>query len=154
MCNGQNTLDNSLARKYMKKCIHDLVLSSGSSSDEASPSHPGQKIIQRSKSFNMAKVTEASDVKLRDIFMRQDIQTTRIELQRDIKIIGDEVDEFRKSLENVCDAADNNKEKIALHAQGIASLKSACAPLKDKVNLQRQQNLQLERYTRCQNIIS
>ena len=60
----------------------------------------------------MAEVTEASDVTLRDIFMqlngikrdfdssfgdlRQDIQTTRIELQRDIKIIRDEVDEFKK----------------------------------------------------------
>ena len=65
----------------------------------------------------MAEVTEASDVTLRDIFMqlngikrdfdssfgdlRQDIQTTRIQLQRNIKIIRDEVDEFRKSLENV-----------------------------------------------------
>ena len=105
----------------------------------------------------MAEVTEASDVTLRDIFMqlngikrdfdssfgdlRQDIHTTRIQLQRDIKIIRDEVDEFRKSLENVQVAVDDNKEKTALHAQEIALLKSACATLKDEVNLQRQNNL-------------
>ena len=85
--------------------------------------------------------------------MRQDIQTTRIELQRDIKIVRDEVDEFRKSLENVWAAVDDTKEKIALHAQEIASLKSVCVTLKDEVNLQRQKNLQLERYTRRENII-
>ena len=118
-----------------------MIPSSGSSSDEASPSHPSQKIVQRSKSSKMAEVTEASDVTLRDIFMqlngikrdfdsslgdlRQDIQTTGIEQQRDIKIIRDKVDEFRKSLENVWAAVDNNKEKIALYAQEIASLKSA-----------------------------
>ena len=111
----------------------------------------------------MAEVTEASDVTLRDIFMqlngikrdfdsgfgdlRQDIQTTRTELQRDIKIIRDEVDEFRKSLENVWAAVDDNKEKIELHAQEIASLKSACATLTDEMNLQRQKFLQLKRYT-------
>ena len=150
------------------KRVRDLILSSGSSSDEASPSHPSQKIVQRLKSSKMAEVTEASDVTLRDIFMqlngikrdfdssfgdlRQDIQTTRIELQRDIKIIRDEVDEFKKSLENVWAAVDDDKEKIALHAQEIASLKSACATLKDEVNLQRQKNLQLERYTRRENI--
>ena len=116
----------------------------------------------------MAEVTEASDVTLRDILMqlngikgdfdssfgdlRQDIQTTRTELQRDIKIVRDEVDEFRKSLENVWAAVDDNKEKFALHAQEIASLKSAYATLKDEVNLQRQKNLQLERYTRRENI--
>ena len=116
----------------------------------------------------MAEVTEASDVTLRDIFMqlngikrdfdsrfgdlRQDSQTIRIELQRDIKIIRDEVDEFRKSLENVWAAVDDNKEKIALHAQEIASQKSACATLKDEVNLQRQKNLQLKRYTQHENI--
>ena len=99
------------------KHVGNLILSSGSSSDEASPSHPSQKIVQRSKSSKMAEVTKASDVTLRDIFMqlngikrdfnssfgdlRQDIQTKRIELHRDIKIIRDEVDEFRKSLENV-----------------------------------------------------
>ena len=49
-------------------------------------------------------------------------------------------------------AVDDNKEKIALHAQEIASLKSACATLKDDVNLQRQKSLQLERYTRRENI--
>ena len=135
------------------KRVHNLILSSGSSSDEASPSHPSQKIVQRSKSSKMVEVTEASDVTLRDIFMqlngikwdfdssfedlRQDIQTTRIELQRDIKIIRDQVDEFKKSLKNVWAAVDDNKEKIALHAQEIASLKSACATLKDEVNLQR-----------------
>ena len=150
------------------KYVHDLILSSGSSSDDASPSNPSQKIVQRSKSSKMAEVTEASDVTLRDIFiqlkrikrdfdssfgdLRQNIQTTRIELQRDIKITRDEVDEFRKSLENVWAAVDDNKEKIASHAQEIASLKSACATLKHKVNLQRQKNLQLERYTRRENI--
>ena len=150
------------------KRVRDLILSSGSSSDKVSPSHPRQKIVQRSKSSKMAEVTEASDVTLRDIFMqlngikrdfgssfgdlRQDSQTIRIELQRDIKIIRNEVDEFMKSLENVWAAVDDNKEKIALHAQEIASRKSACAPLKDEVNLQRQKNLQLERYTRHENI--
>ena len=150
------------------KRVRDLILSSGSSSDESSPSHPSQKIVQRSKSSKMAEVTKASDVTLRDIFMqlngikwdfdssfgdlRQDIQTARTELQRDIKIVRDEVDKFWKSLENVWAAVDDNKEKIALHAQEIASLKSACAFLKDEVNLQRQKNLQLERYTRCENI--
>ena len=110
------------------KRVRDLILSSGSSSDKASPSHPSQKIVQRSKSSKMAEVTEASDVTLRDIFMqlngikwdfdssfgdlRQDIQTTRIELQRNIKTIRDEVDEFRKSLENVWAAVDDNKEKM------------------------------------------
>ena len=84
--------------------------------------------------------------------LRQDIQTTRIELQRDIKIIRDEMDEFKKSLENVWAAVDDNKEKIALHAQEIAPLKSACVTLKDEVNLQRQKNLQLEKYTRRENI--
>ena len=85
------------------KRVRDWILSSGSSSDEDSPSHPSQKIVQRSKSSEMAEVTEVSDVTLRDIFMelneikrdfdssfgdlRQNIQTTRIELQRDIKII-------------------------------------------------------------------
>ena len=49
-------------------------------------------------------------------------------------------------------AVDDNKEKIALHTQEIASLKSACATLKDEVNLQREKNLQLERYTRRENI--
>ena len=136
------------------KRVRDLILSSGSSSDEASPNHPSQKIVQRSKSSKMAEVTKASDVTLRDIFMqlngierdfdssfgdwRQDIQTTRIELQRDIKIIRDEVDEFKKSLENVWATVDDSKERIALHAQENASLKSACATLKDEVNLQRQ----------------
>ena len=150
------------------KRVRDLIISSGSSSDEASPSHPSQKILQTSKSSKMAEVTEASDVTLRDIFMqlngikrdfdssvgnlKRDIQTTRTELQRDINIIRDETDEFRKSLENVWDAVDHNKKKIALHAQEIASLKSACATLKDEVNLQRQKNLQLERYTRRENI--
>ena len=150
------------------KRVRELIISSGSSSDEASPSHPSKKIVQTSKSSKMAEVTEASDVTLRDIFMqlngikrnfdssvgnlRRDIQTTRTELQRDINIIKDEIDEFRKSLENVWNAVDDNKEKIALHAQEIASLKSACATLKDEVNLQRQKNLQLERYTRRENI--
>ena len=150
------------------KRVRDLILSSGSSSDEASPSHPSQNIVQRSKASKMAKVTKASDVTLRDIFMqlkgikrdfdlsfgdlRQDIQTTRTKLQRDIKIIRDEVDEFSKSLENMWAAVDDNKEKIALHAQEIASLKSACATSKDEVNLQRQKNLQLERCTQHENI--
>ena len=87
------------------KRVCDLILSSGSSSDEASPNHPNQKTVQRSKPSKVAKVTEASDVTLRDTFMqlngikrdfdssfgdlRQDIQTTSIELQRDIKIIRD-----------------------------------------------------------------
>ena len=99
------------------KRVRDFILSSESSSDEAGPSHPSQKIVQGSKSSKMTEVTKASDVTLRDILMqlngikrdfdsssgdlRQDIQTTRIELQRNIKIIRDEVDEFRKSLENV-----------------------------------------------------
>ena len=39
-----------------------------------------------------------------------------------------------------------------LHEQEIASLKSACATLKDEVNLQRQKYFQLERYTRRENI--
>ena len=52
------------------KHVHDFILSSGSSSDEANPSHPSQKIAQRSKSSKMAEVTEASDVTLRDIFMQ------------------------------------------------------------------------------------
>ena len=90
------------------------------------------------------------DSSFRDV--RQDIQTTRTELQRDTKIIRDEVDEFRKSLENVWAAVDDNKEKIALHAQEIASLKSSCATLKDEVNFQRQKKLQLERYTGRENI--
>ena len=121
------------------KHVCDLILSSGSSSYKASPSHPSQKIVQRLKSSKMAEVTEASNVTLRAIFMqlngikwdfhssfgdlRQDIQTTRIELQRDIKIIRDKVDEFRKFLENGWAAVDDNKEKIALHAQEIALLK-------------------------------
>ena len=63
--------------------------------------------------------------------LRPDIQTTRIELQRDIRIIKDEVDEFRKSLENVWATVDDNKEKIKMHAQEIASVKLACATLKD-----------------------
>ena len=115
----------------------------------------------------MAEVTEVSDVTLRDVFMqlngtkqdfdssfgdlRQDIQTTRIELQKVIEITRDEVDEFRKSLENVWAAVDDNKEKIVFDAQEIVSLKSVCATLKDEVNLQRQKNLQLERYTRREN---
>ena len=52
------------------KRVRDLILSSGSSSDEASPSHLSQKIVQRSKSSEMAEVTESSDVTLRDIFMQ------------------------------------------------------------------------------------
>ena len=47
------------------KCVHDFILSSGSSSDEASPSHPSKKIIQRSKSSKMAEGTEASDARQR-----------------------------------------------------------------------------------------
>ena len=49
-------------------------------------------------------------------------------------------------------AVDDNKEKIALHAQEIASRKSACVTLKEEVNLQRKKNLQLERQTRSENI--
>ena len=44
------------------------------------------------------------------------------------------------------------RKLCCMHAQEIASLKSACATLKDEVNLQRQKNLQLERYTRRGNI--
>ena len=52
------------------KRVRDFILSSGFSSDEASPCHPSQKIVQRSKLSKMAQVTEASDVTLRDL--RQD----------------------------------------------------------------------------------
>ena len=55
-------------------------------------------------------------------------------------------------MESVWAAVDDNKEKIVLHAQEIASLKSACATLKHEVSHQRQKNLQLERYTRRENI--
>ena len=41
------------------KRVRDLILSSGPSSDEASPSRPSQKIVQRSKSSEMAEVIES-----------------------------------------------------------------------------------------------
>ena len=138
------------------KRVGDL-LSSGSSSDEYSPSSSVSS--QRTAKANKMATGEA-EITMRDLYvqlnsikrdfdsnfgsLRMDIETLRLELQRDIELIRDDVEGVKTSIHKAWEDIEEKKSNLSSNGNRIPELSATCETLKDQLNAEKQRNLKLE----------
>ena len=81
-----------------------------------------------------------------------DIETLRLELQRDIKLIKDDVEGVKTSIHKAREDIEENKSNLSSNGNRIAELSATSETLKDQLNAEKQRNLKLEQHTRKENI--
>ena len=64
----------------------------------------------------------------------------------------DRVDEIKFSVENAWDEINNNKSNMDSGQHDMENLKATVKSLKTELELQKQRNIKLEQYTRCESI--
>ena len=132
------------------KLVRDL-LSSGSSSDEYSPSSSVSS-QRTAKAHKMA--TGEAEITMRDLYvqlnsikknldsnfgsLRMDIETLRLELQRDIKLIRDDVEGVKISIHKAWEDIEENKSNLSSNGHRIAELSATCETLKDQLDAEKQ----------------
>ena len=125
------------------KRVRDL-LSSGSSSNEYSPSSSVSS--QRTAKANKMATGEAA-ITMRNLYiqlnsirrgfdsnfgsLRMDIETLRLELQRDVKLIRDNVEGMKTSIHKAWEDIEENKSNLSSNGNCIAELSATCETLAD-----------------------
>ena len=66
--------------------------------------------------------------------------------------MNDRADEIKSSVENVWDEISDNKSNVESSQQDMENLKATVKSLKNELELQKQRNIDLEQYTRHENI--
>ena len=114
-------------------------------------------------------VTREAEITMRDLYvqlnsikrdfdsdfgsLRMDIETFRLELQRDIKLKrDDDVEGVKTSIHKAWEDIEENKSNFISNGNHTAELSATCETLKDQLNAEKQRNLKLEQYTRKENI--
>ena len=151
--------------KILMKCQRP-ILSSGSSSDEASYTKPLRKEVKMAE--HQKCMEDVKEVTLKDVFvqlssMKRDMDTSftavnenmehiKHQLRNDIKLLRDDLEEIKTSLNNAWEEVDNIKGNMAAASVDIVGMKSEIQILKDQLKVEKDRNVKLEQYTCCENI--
>ena len=111
---------------------------------------------------------DVKDVTLKDVFvqlnsMKRDMDTSftavnenmehiKHQLRNDIKLLRDDLEEIKTSLNNAWEEVDNIKGNMAAASVDIVGMKSEIQILKDQLKVEKDRNVKLEQYTRRENI--
>ena len=134
------------------------ILSSGSSSDEALYIKPLRKEVKMAE--HQKSMEDVKEVTLKDVFvqlnsMKRDMDTSftavnenmehiKHQLRNDIKLLRDDLEEIKTSLNNAWEEVGNIKGNMATASADIVGMKSEIQILKDQLKVEKDRNVKLE----------
>ena len=142
------------------------ILSSGASSDEALYIKPLRKEVKMAE--HQKSMEDVKEVTLKDVFvqlnsMKRDMDTSftavnenmehiKHQLRNDIKLLRDDLEEIKTSLNNAWEEIDNIKGNMAAASADIVGMNSEIQILKDQLKVEKDRNVKLEQYIHRENI--
>ena len=84
--------------------------------------------------------------------VNENMEHIKHQLRNDIKLLRDDLEEIKTSLNNAWEEIDNIKGNMAAASADIVGMKSEIQILKDQLKVEKDRNVKLEQYTRRENI--